>query len=71
MFVLDHVPSKYLKGGPEKSVVVFTAGWAMKFVPLLGQALKDLAIDGHSRHALDQFKITRKNPTTHEALIIE
>jgi hypothetical protein len=44
MFVLDFVPEKYLRGGPKDSVVIFTAGWAMKFVPLLGIALKDMAL---------------------------
>lgn len=71
MFVLDQIPARYLKGGEEQSVVVFTAGWAMKFVPLLGRALKELAINKHSKYALDQFKITRKEPKTQESLIME
>jgi len=59
MFVLDFVPEEYLQGGAKDSVVLFTAGWAMKFVPLLGRALKDMALHGHSDFALDNFKIDR------------
>ncbi|KAL2133435.1 hypothetical protein VTI74DRAFT_2361 [Chaetomium olivicolor] len=64
MFVLDFVPQKYLLGGPEKSVVVFTAGWAMKFVPLLGKALAEMALYGESKYALKEFSITRKDSNT-------
>lgn len=69
MFVLDYVPQEYLGNGPEKSVVVFTAGWAMKFVPLLGKALKELALDGHSDYALKQFSMTRKNDDGSKGII--
>lgn len=69
MFVLDFVPQEYLGNGPEKSVVVFTAGWAMKFVPLLGKALKQLALDGHSDYALPQFSITRTNQDKSKGVI--
>lgn len=62
MFVLDYVPEEYLNGGAKDSVVVFTAGWAMKFVPLLGRALKDMALHGKSEYALDEFKIDRLDP---------
>ncbi|KAK4449751.1 putative peroxisomal sarcosine oxidase [Podospora aff. communis PSN243] len=61
MFVLDYVPKEYLQGGPDKSVVVFTAGWAMKFVPLLGKALADMALCGGSKYARPEFSITRKD----------
>ncbi|KAK6518213.1 hypothetical protein TWF506_005372 [Arthrobotrys conoides] len=61
MFVLDYVPEEYLNGGPKDSIVVFTAGWAMKFVPLLGKALADMALHGKSEYALDHFSITRKD----------
>jgi sarcosine oxidase/L-pipecolate oxidase len=63
MFVLDFVPEKYLKGGPKDSVVIFTAGWAMKFVPLLGIALKDMALHGCSEFARPEFSILRTDPT--------
>ncbi|KAK3294312.1 uncharacterized protein B0H64DRAFT_400365 [Chaetomium fimeti] len=70
MFVLDYVPKEYLHGGPEKSVVVFTAGWAMKFVPLLGKALAEMALQGESKYALKEFSITRKNPKNGEGIIV-
>ncbi|CAM1507625.1 Fc.00g072660.m01.CDS01 [Cosmosporella sp. VM-42] len=69
MFVLDFVPKEYLGKGPEKSVVVFTAGWAMKFVPLLGKALADLAVHGKSEYALEEFLITRKDEKTGKGII--
>ena len=31
-------------GAGSKNVVVFTAGWAMKMVPMLGDMLKDLLL---------------------------
>ncbi|KAK0672656.1 putative peroxisomal sarcosine oxidase [Cercophora samala] len=61
MFVLDYVPEEYLAGGAEKSVVVFTAGWAMKFVPLLGKALAEMALEGRSEYARKEFEITRRD----------
>ncbi|KAI5868217.1 hypothetical protein GGS23DRAFT_544570 [Durotheca rogersii] len=71
MFVLDFVPDEYLHGGPKDSVVVFTAGWAMKFVPLLGKALADMALHGQSKYALKEFSITRKDPKTDKGIIID
>ena len=71
MFVLDFVPKEYLGQGPEKSVVVFTAGWAMKFVPLLGKALAELALQGKSDYALKEFSITRKNEEKKQSIIKE
>lgn len=71
MFVLDFVPERYLKGGKKKSVVVFTAGWAMKFVPLLGRALKDMALSDDSNYALPQFAMTRKDEKTGKGIIID
>ncbi|KAH6623319.1 hypothetical protein F5144DRAFT_582947 [Chaetomium tenue] len=59
MFVLDYIPKRYLGKGLEKSVVVFTAGWAMKFVPLLGKALAEMALAGASEYARKEFSITR------------
>lgn len=59
MFVLDYVPEKLLQGGAPKSVAVFTAGWAMKFVPLLGRALKEMVLDGGSKYKLDEFAMDR------------
>lgn len=58
MFVCDFVPET------NKNVLIFTAGWAFKFVPLLGIILKDLAVKGHTeneifKEALEHFKFDR------------
>jgi sarcosine oxidase / L-pipecolate oxidase len=62
-FVLDYLPEKYLKGGPKDSVALFTAGWAMKFVPTLGRTLKEMMLDGGSKtvpaDTMKHFAITR------------
>lgn len=62
MFVLDFIPEEYLAGGAKDSVAIFTAGWGMKFVPLLGRALKEMVLDGKSDFAIPEFAITRKDP---------
>lgn len=63
-FVLDYLPKKYLKGGPEGSIALFCAGWAMKFVPTLGRTLKEMVLDGGSKtvppKTMEHFTITRK-----------
>src|SRR4051812_33615201 len=69
MFVLDFIPESYLQGGAAKSVIVFTAGWAMKFVPLLGRALMEMARDGSSDLALSQFSITRGDDKGHSIIV--
>ncbi|KAH8429055.1 uncharacterized protein LDX57_006725 [Aspergillus melleus] len=61
MFVLDHLPTQYLQGGDPGFVVLFTAGWAMKFVPLIGRALKELSVEGRSKYARAEFAITRED----------
>ncbi|KAI0810086.1 hypothetical protein GGR55DRAFT_689257 [Xylaria sp. FL0064] len=71
MFVLDHIPEEYLGGGAKDSVVVFTAGWAMKFVPLLGKALTEMSLYGESQYALPEFSITRTDPNTSKGSIID
>jgi sarcosine oxidase / L-pipecolate oxidase len=66
MFVLDFVPERYLNvsTGDEdaaKSIVIFTAGWAMKFIPLLGRVLKELLLNGQtSEYNISHFSIDRK-----------
>ncbi|XDG06314.1 hypothetical protein ABKA04_005929 [Annulohypoxylon sp. FPYF3050] len=71
MFVLDYVPEEYLQGGAKDSVVVFTAGWAMKFVPLLGKALAEMSLNGKSQYAREEFSINRKDPNTGKGIIVE
>ena len=58
MYVLDFLPPSV--GAGHQNVVVFTAGWAMKLVPLVGQILADLAFKGATASDISQFKITRK-----------
>lgn len=70
MFVLDFLPEKYLRGGPQKSIAIFTAGWAMKFVPTLGKALSQMVLTGKSEYAKDEFHITRTDPKG-KGIIIE
>lgn len=71
IFVLDFLPEQYLQGGPEKSVAIFTAGWAMKFVPLLGKALSQMICNGESEFAHKEFSITRKNQMTGKDIIVK
>ncbi|KAH6874191.1 hypothetical protein B0T10DRAFT_541211 [Thelonectria olida] len=71
IFVLDFLPEQYLHGGPEKSIALFTAGWAMKFVPLLGKALSQMICNGESEFAYKEFSITRKNPMTGKDIIVK
>ena len=58
MYVLDFLPPSV--GGGYKNVVVFTAGWALKLVPLIGKILSELVIDGATTYDISNFKITRK-----------
>eukprot|EP01116_Phalansterium_solitarium_P008989 TRINITY_DN2296_c0_g1_i2.p1 TRINITY_DN2296_c0_g1~~TRINITY_DN2296_c0_g1_i2.p1 ORF type:complete len:483 (+),score=115.37 TRINITY_DN2296_c0_g1_i2:85-1449(+) len=56
-YVLDFVP------GTDKRVVLYTAGWAFKFVPLFGKFLAELVLDGHVDPKYEEvfatFKIDR------------
>jgi sarcosine oxidase / L-pipecolate oxidase len=58
MYVLDFLPAGAEKG--HNNVAVFTAGWAMKMVPLIGKILAELVIEGATTYDISQFKITRK-----------
>ncbi|KAH7162036.1 hypothetical protein B0J13DRAFT_490543 [Dactylonectria estremocensis] len=71
MFVLDFLPKEYLRGGAENSIAIFTAGWAMKFVPLLGKALAEMALNGKSEYALSEFAITRKGDGPDKTIIAD
>lgn len=70
MFVLDFLPDKYLKGGKKDSIAIFTAGWAMKFVPLLGRALKEMVVDGTSPYAMKEFAIERTDTSTGQPILV-
>lgn len=48
----------YLQGGPRDSATLFTAGEAMKFVPLLGKTLTDTFLRGGSEYPCKDFSIT-------------
>jgi len=69
MFVLDFLPEEYLNGGAKDSIAIFTAGWAMKFVPLLGRALKQMVVDGKSEYKLSEFSIERKGNSPDEIVL--
>lgn len=43
----------------------------MKFVPLLGKALADMALRGGSEYARKEFSITRKDAQTGKGIILE
>jgi sarcosine oxidase/L-pipecolate oxidase len=57
MYVLDVLPEKLGKG--YSAIAVFTAGWGMKLVPLIGKILSELVIDGATSYDISQFAITR------------
>ena len=48
-FVLDFVP------GTNKCIVLATGGWCMKFVPIFGVILSDLAIDGKTNFVYSTY----------------
>ena len=54
-FVLDFVPET------NNRIVLYTGGWAMKFVPMFGKILADLAIDGKTRYSeeIEPMNISR------------
>lgn len=57
MYVLDFLPESVGEG--HDRVAVFTAGWAMKFVPVIGQILSQLVLEGSTTWDISHFKITR------------
>ena len=40
-----------------ENIIVYTGGWAAKFVPLMGKILSDLALTGSTRFNISNFKI--------------
>lgn len=73
MFVLDFIPDELLPGAGlarSKSIAVFTAGWAMKFVPLIGTVMKQLLLDGAADgYDISHFKMTRTGPNGEQILV--
>ncbi|CAG8553044.1 8812_t:CDS:2, partial [Gigaspora rosea] len=59
-FVLDFAPEKVL-GPAHKNIIIFTAGWAFKFVPLLEKCLSQLAINGCTEYDISNYNINRKD----------
>jgi len=57
MYVLDFLPPSV--GDGHENVAVFTAGWGMKLVPLIGKILSELVLDGSTAYDISHFKITR------------
>jgi hypothetical protein len=62
MFVMDYLPPTIQN---HKNVAIFTAGWGMKFVPLIGIILKQLVLDGgcDPLYDISNCKITRSDST--------
>lgn len=75
MFVLDYIPDDLMRdAGPErsKSIAVFTAGWAMKFVPLIGTVLKEMLVDGGTTdYDISQFKMERRGTKPEQYIVQE
>jgi sarcosine oxidase/L-pipecolate oxidase len=57
MFVLDTLPASV--GAGHRNVVLFTAGWGFKFVPLIGRILGELVLKGETSYDISRFAITR------------
>ncbi len=56
--VLDFMPQQYVPY--HKNVVLFTGGWAFKFIPLFGKVCAELAVYGETSHDISEFSIYRK-----------
>jgi len=68
MFVLDFIPSELIGNArPDltNSIAVFTAGWAMKFIPMIGRIMKDLVVDGRTDYNISHFKMDRHTEDKH------
>jgi glycine/D-amino acid oxidase-like deaminating enzyme/monoamine oxidase len=40
-----------------ENIIVYTGGWAAKFIPLIGKILSDLALEGDTTYDISPFKI--------------
>ena len=57
--VLDFMPEQFVDY--HKNIVLFSGGWAYKFIPLFGKICADLAIYGETKYDYSEFSILRKN----------
>jgi sarcosine oxidase/L-pipecolate oxidase len=57
MYVLDFLPPAF--GPGYDRVAIFCAGWGMKLVPVIGQILSQLVLDGQTSYDVSNFAITR------------
>jgi len=72
MFVLDFIPEELMpRSGLTRSnsIAVFTAGWAMKFVPLIGTVMKQLLVDGATEYDISHFRMTRTGPNGEHVMV--
>ena len=52
--LLDHLPDSV---NNHQNIVLYTGGWAAKFVPLIGKILSDLALKNSTDYDISPFKI--------------
>ncbi|MCC5905986.1 MAG: FAD-dependent oxidoreductase [Balneolaceae bacterium] len=43
-----------------RNIIIYSAGWAAKFIPLIGKIMAELAITGQTSYDISQFKIDYK-----------
>lgn len=56
--VLDFMPEQFVPY--HKNIVLFTGGWAFKFIPLFGKICAELAMEGGSDENISELSIHRK-----------
>lgn len=54
LMLLDKLPDSV---NNNENIIVYTGGWAAKFVPLLGKILSDQALTGTTAYDISEFKI--------------
>ncbi|MFC0182341.1 hypothetical protein ACFFJX_07130 [Pseudarcicella hirudinis] len=52
-FAPDFVPNN-------KDIVIYATGWAAKFIPLLGEILSQLTLDGTTPYDIEPFQLGYK-----------
>ena len=63
LLLLDTLPDTVSNN---KNIIVYTGGWAAKFVPLIGKILSDLALTGATSYDISEFKIDYLSSTTNK-----